>query len=180
MTHEMPDQNHIGMHTLGRNISRYIQTTNSISFFPSHKCTHSHSAFVYTKTKKKQHAKLIACTNLSFALSLALSPLLVVLWRLQSSENISTDLDHSHHHYHRHRRKMMITKTLAGQEHNPLVHWLRLCLMIRIYRAGCQRITLKKVLNGTSRLFSILSQFYFAYSYCLYRFSRRHLRLLCG
>lgn len=142
--------------------------------------TFSFGICIYQNEKKTQHAKLIACTNLSFALSLALSLLLVVVWRLQSSENISTDLDHSHHHYHRHRRKMMIIKTLAGQEHNPLVHWLRLCLMIRIYRAGCQRITLKKVLNGTARLFSILSQFYFAYSYYLYRFSRCHLRLLCG
>lgn len=156
MTHEMPDQNHIGMHTLGRNISRYkishfpsilLNTLNSDSF----QCTNAH--FILSLgicIYEQNQSKLIRThTNLSLpilsVISLPSVAQCCVCGLENPVENIFTDLDHNHHHY-LHHQKMTIIRILDDQEHNQLVHWHQLCLMIRIYRVGCQKITSKKVI----------------------------------
>lgn len=140
MTHEMPDQNHIGMHTLGRNISRYTNMQAKhfqlFIFFHSHKCAH------LSRTCKYDIIKINARTTAFSFIFLA-----VYMWLQKSLENIFTDLDHSHHHCHRHHQMMMRINILAGQERNQLAHWLQLCQKIKIYQVGYQRITSKKVLN---------------------------------
>lgn len=137
--------------------------------FSLHKIAHFHLEFVNMKL-----IKINARTNNLSLWSFSLS-LLSLLDVLDSLENIFTDLDHNLHHCRHHRQMMMKIKTLADHEHSQLVRWLQLFQMIKIYPAGFQRITSKKVYQ---RNINIIKHSYNIY--ILNCFSCCYLRLLCG